>query len=148
MAVDIRTVSVYDDSARELSDYFQGIGSRIEDINRALLLAGTPTVQNVIEIGCGDGRDAKDIVRRTSSYIGFDPSTGMLDLARKRVPGGVFVQADALGFSYPKNIDIVFAFASLLHLPREDIREVFKKIAAVLHEGGDCLHLTQRTGCL
>lgn len=136
MAVDSRTVQVYDTSAKELSEYFSGIGSRTNDIHKAFSLADLSNEPLVVEIGCGDGRDAQEIVKRASSYIGLDPSIGMLEIARKRVPGAIFIQADALGFSYPKNVDIVFAFASLLHLPREDIREVFKKIATVLHRGG------------
>lgn len=136
MSVDDRTVKVYDDSAQGLSDYFQGIGSRTEDIDRAFQLAQSHYPPNVVEIGCGDGRDAEEIVKRTSSYVGFDPSVGMLQLARTRVPKGLFEQADALSFSYPKDTDIIFAFASLLHLPKEDVKSVFEKAHTALKDGG------------
>ena len=45
----------------------------------------------VLEIGCGDGRDAKRIVRFTKNYLGFDISSGMVELAEKRVPQARFL---------------------------------------------------------
>jgi SAM-dependent methyltransferase len=129
-----KTTQVYDDSAEELAAYFSGIGSRVDDIERAISLAGT--ADRVVEIGCGDGRDASEIIKRVSWYEGFDPSKGLLDIARRHEPETSFVQADASSYAYPDNLDIVFAFASLLHVDRTELPSVFARVAQALRQGG------------
>lgn len=129
-----KTVETYDASAQALAEYFKGIGPRIEDIERAIELA--PGHGRVVEIGCGDGRDAKEIVARTGWYEGFDPSGQLLEIARKTLPQTSFKQADALSYQYPENLDVVYAFASLLHLPKDDLQSVFARVAAALRSGG------------
>jgi SAM-dependent methyltransferase len=131
-----KTIETYDRSARQLADYFSGIGPRTDDIEKALELAGSPTEARVLELGCGDGRDASEIIKRVAWYQGIDPSEGLLEIARQKVPQGNFVQTDALSFDYPTNIDVVYAFASLLHVNKDDMPVVFTKISASLKTGG------------
>lgn len=131
-----RTIDTYNESAAELAEYFKGIGPRVKDIDRAFELAGNPEDARVVEIGCGDGRDAEDIFERAGWYQGFDVSEGMIDIAKKHVPGASFEVADALDYDYPENLDIVFAFASLLHLDRQEVSEVLKKVHNALRPGG------------
>lgn len=133
---DKKTVDTYNTSAELLSHFFQGIGSRVADIEKALQLAGVENDAQVVEIGCGDGRDAEEIVSRVASYVGFDPSVGLLEIAHNRLPGAKFIESDALTFDYPKETDVVYAFASLLHLPQEEVREVFVRVHESLRAGG------------
>lgn len=134
--VDQKTISTYNSSAELVSEHFKGVGSRVSDIEKALELAACNRDAAVIEIGCGDGRDAEEIVRRVGAYAGFDPSEGLLEIARRRLPATAFSRSDALGFNYPKNIDVVFAFASLLHSPVEDVQKAFIKVHDSLRPGG------------
>ena len=90
----------------------------------------------VVEIGCGDGRDAEEIVKRVGWYEGFDPSLGLLQLARERLPSASFVEADALSYDYPKGVDIVFAFASLLHVNKANVAKVSQKVRESLRPDG------------
>jgi SAM-dependent methyltransferase len=129
------TVETYDRSAKALAEYFAGIGSRVEIIEEAIGFAGGDALK-VVEVGCGDGRDAIDIVPRVGWYEGFDPSIGLIELARKRLPGTSFVVADALSYEYPADLDIIFGFASYLHLSREDFGTACGKAAAALRPGG------------
>ena len=131
-----QTIDTYNESATELAEYFKGIGPRVKDINRAFELAGNPQNAKVVEIGCGDGRDAEDIFERAGWYEGFDVSEGMIAIAKEHVPGASFKVADAMEYDYPENLDIVFAFASLLHLDREEVSEVLKKVHSSLRPGG------------
>lgn len=134
--IDHTTVDTYDRSAKELAEYFAGIGSRVELIEKALKLAGSPSKARVVEVGCGDGRDAADIVPRVEWYEGFDPSIGLIELARQRLPGVSFVQADALSYKYPESLDVVFGFASFLHLGRESFHSACEKVYQSLRDGG------------
>jgi predicted TPR repeat methyltransferase len=131
-----QTIDTYNKSAKELADYFRGIGSRVNDIELGLRLAGNPKAAKVIEIGCGDGRDARAIVERSDSYIGFDISSELIKLAREYVPTAKFEVADAVTFDYPGGQDVVFAFASLLHLDREELQKVFLAVTEALRSGG------------
>ena len=90
----------------------------------------------MVEIGCGDGRDALEIAKKTKWYEGFDPSIKLLELAKIRVPSVSFVKANALTYRYPKNIDVIFAFASLLHVCKNDLTTVMQKVYSSLRSGG------------
>lgn len=131
------TVDTYNKSAKELAEYFRGIGPRTDDIKRAIELAGNPKDPSILEIGCGDGRDAKEIVQLTPNYTGFDISEELIKIARADVPAGKFEVADAVTYEYPTNsLDAVFAFASLLHLDKDEVRDVLRKVYKSLREGG------------
>lgn len=130
------TIETYDRSARALAEYFKGIGARVDDIERALELAGAAGNIRVLEIGCGDGRDAKEIVKRVGWYRGIDPSTGLIELAKNELPEVEFVLADAQSYEYPENLDVIFAFASLLHVSKESLPLIFQKAMVALKSGG------------
>ncbi len=126
------TITTYDDSAQRLSEFFKGFGARVLDIEHGMQLAGADDTARVIEIGCGDGRDATEIIKRVGWYEGFDPSEGLLQIARARLPDTSFVKADAISYEYPENLDVIYAFASLLHLSKEDLPKVFDKASESL----------------
>jgi SAM-dependent methyltransferase len=131
-----QNIKAYNNSAMELSKYFSGIGSRVADIERGLKLAGKQVNAKAVELGCGDGRDALEIIKRVSQYVGIDPSEGLLNIAKDKNPNGIFILADAIGYEYPKKLDVIFAFASLLHLNQDDIYDVFEKANDALRLGG------------
>lgn len=131
-----QNIKVYDESADDLARHFRGIGSRTADIKRALKLANKTDGAKVVEIGCGDGRDAVEIVKRSVLYEGFDPSKGMLDIAKTRVKNASFVIDDALSYKYPSDVDVIFAFASLLHVDKTDLIDVFRKVHKSLRDNG------------
>ncbi len=139
MSIDPQTIQTYDDAAEQMAAHFQQYkdGVARQEIDKAFELAkGQPS--KIVEIGCGAGKDAAEIVARAGQgqYEGFDPSAKLLEIAKAHVPGASFVQADALSYAYPADTDIVFAFASLLHLNREDFGAACRKIAASLRTGG------------
>ncbi|MEJ0073282.1 MAG: class I SAM-dependent methyltransferase [Candidatus Saccharibacteria bacterium] len=138
MSEDLRqiTIDTYNHSADKLADYFAGFGSRVTDIDRAFELAGNPVQPTVLEIGCGDGRDAKEIVRRTPHYLGMDLSEELIKIARRNVPEGQFEVADMADYEYPPDIDIAFAFASLLHLNKSEVRTVLSGLVQALRPNG------------
>lgn len=130
------TTDTYNKHAAEFAAYFQSIGARTKDIKRTFALAGNPKDAKVLEIGCADGRDAKEIMKFTKNYTGFDVAEEFIKLARANVPGAVFVVGNALTYDYPNDLDIVFAFASLLHLDKHGVKEVLDNVHAALKPGG------------
>ncbi len=132
------TVATYDASAQAMADHFQnyGTGAARKEIDEALRLAGHPKAARVVDIGCGAGKEAAELVPRVGWYEGFDPSGGLLEIAKKNVPGASFVQADASSYRYPEDLDAVFAFASMLHLDKQEFADVCGKVARALRPGG------------
>lgn len=130
-----RTIQTYQDKATELAAYFDTVGLREPDIARAFSFISSKNPR-VVEIGCGNGRDAAIILKYTKNYLGFDISEGMIKLARKSNPSGSFIVADVENYDFEKNIDIVFTFASLLHSPRESVKTIFERIYSALNPGG------------
>lgn len=132
-----RTIQSYNEKAKEFSAKFQSLGPRTEDIERAITLrAKDENFLSVLELGVGDGRDAKEIVKRVSSYVGVEPSEGLLAIAIRDNPGVQFVRNTAQQFVFPANVDIIFASASLLHINQADMRDVLQKSAESLTSGG------------
>ncbi len=132
------TLKVYDTSAKKLESYFAGIGSRVWDIEKAFDLAGAMSgTADVLELGCGAGRDAREIIPRSKTYLGVDYSKGMIDLARENIPSAKFYNADIVTFDYPlEAYDVVFAFAVILHLDKTEFSVLLSKIASSLKPGG------------
>ena len=102
---------------------------------RGLSLAG----RDVLEIGCGTGRNTEWLDERASSVLALDFSEGMLGRARARVrsPRVRFVQHD-IRASWPlaeASSDVVIAMLVLEHI--EHVDAVFAEAARVLRAGGE-----------
>jgi SAM-dependent methyltransferase len=138
MNIDQTTLDTYNNSAEALAAYFKGIGSRTEDIERALTLAGKADQSaDVLELGCGDGRDAKAIISRVASYRGIDYSKALVGIARTVLPEAEFEVADMSCYEFPPEAyDVVYAFASLLHLDKDTVRDVCASVWGSLKQGG------------
>ena len=130
------TRKIYDQSADELSQYYDSIGARGGDIDLAFALADRPQNAIVLEIGCGNGRDAKAILEHTPYYTGIDTSSRMIAKAQDRLPNGNFEEADAITYAYPTLYDIVFAFAPLRHMDLDEVTTVLRKVYDSLRPGG------------
>lgn len=132
------TLDTYNRSANELAKYFKGIGPRVKYIEQALELAGkNDGSADVLELGCGDGRDAVAIIERTHSYTGIDYSVGLIGIAKEVLPAADFRVVDMQNFDYPyKTYDAVFAFASVLHMDKASLRDLMEPAARSLKTGG------------
>lgn len=129
------TVATYNATATEMAKKFCMLGARVEDIERGFRLVGKNN-PHVLEIGCGNGRDAKEITRRTNQYLGIDISKLMITLANKHAPNGNFKIADIEDYLFPENLDLIFSFASLLHSDKENVQKILKRAHNALNSGG------------
>lgn len=132
-----KTIQTYDNHAQEFADYFRKIKtSRVEDINATFNLLDDTLNPSVIEVGCADGRDAEEILKRTVNYIGFDSSKKLIELAKKNLPEGNFLVEDMRTYKFPPSLDIVFAFASFIHLNKKELKAIIMDIHRSLNNGG------------
>ena len=78
---------------------------------------------NVIDAGCGPGRDTQLLHERGLHVTGLDITPGLLKVAQERHPELTFVEGNFLNLPNKNNtLDGIWAHASLLHL--ETIRQV------------------------
>ncbi len=129
------TISTYNKGARAYARKFNEIGPRVNDIKKVFSYIEKINPL-VVEIGCGNGRDGREIMKYTTKYIGIDLSQSMVNLAKILQPNGDFRVADLETFDYPLNSDIIFSFASLLHSNRTKVKQILKHIHRSLIHGG------------
>jgi trans-aconitate methyltransferase len=81
------TIEAYDKNAKHYTDVFDGYGARREDIDRALKLNQSDS-KKVLELGCGNGRDAKYIISEVGveNYLGIDASRELIAFAVEKLP--------------------------------------------------------------
>jgi SAM-dependent methyltransferase len=132
------TLKTYNFSAKELASYFHTIGSRVKYIEAALEMAYKMDGNaDVLELGCGDGWDADDILQRVESYVGLDYSRELIKLARQRLPAADFRVVDVQNYDYPEQAyDVVFAFDLIIHIDKESLNLLMQKVARSLKVGG------------
>ena len=97
-----QTIDTYNNNAQGFANKFDGMGARIHDIEATLALVPKEN-PNVLEIGCGNGRDAVEICKQTKNYAGLDISRKLIGLARKKVSRGRFEVADIETYTFPKH---------------------------------------------
>jgi len=143
----IKTVEAYDKNAQFYADKFDNYGVRVEDIDQALKLNESGS-NKVLELGCGNGRDAEYIISKVGidNYTGIDASAGLIKLARRKIPKGEFHVKDMRSVSYETGtFGIIFCFASVLHLNREELADIIQKCHKWLKIGG-ILYISTKYG--
>jgi len=90
----------------------------------------------ILDIGCGFGKDYHFFKQERYDYVGVDFSEGLLAEARALNPEGQFVLGDMKDLPFKdKSFDGFWAVASLLHIPKQDIRKVLRGIRAKMKNG-------------
>ncbi|MDD3190442.1 MAG: class I SAM-dependent methyltransferase [Candidatus Pacebacteria bacterium] len=130
-----QTINTYSDSAESLAEKFYGLGARVDDIQEIFDLVQKKNPR-VLEIGCCNGRDAKEIIKHTDDYLGIDISAKMIELAHQKVPTANFQIADIENYIFPEKLDVVFAFASLIHAPKKVLKNILSEALTALNNNG------------
>ncbi|MGV3569614.1 MAG: class I SAM-dependent DNA methyltransferase [Ramlibacter sp.] len=115
-------------------------GTRDHDVRQnmqALLrhARGTPPLQ-ILDLGCGPGRDLAAFRALGHAPVGLDGSTSFAAMARQHSGCEVWVQ-DFLALQLPdERFDGIFANASLFHVPSRELPRVLRELYATLKPGG------------
>ncbi|MDX8348186.1 class I SAM-dependent methyltransferase [Cognatiyoonia sp. IB215446] len=93
---------------------------------------------HVVELGCGTGSTALALAPGVQSYLGTDVSSGMIDIARRKLqpdgPEKLKFEVAAAAELPPGPVDAVLAL-NLLHL-LPDLPQVLRNIASALPKDG------------
>ena len=91
---------------------------------------------SVLEIGCGTGNEAILLHRLGYDYVGLDLSLGMLSVAQERSPEANFVCQDLRSPGFARPFDGLVAFASLLHLEKDELVPALNTLRQQIRSGG------------
>ncbi|MCG8490017.1 MAG: class I SAM-dependent methyltransferase [Sneathiellales bacterium] len=94
-----------------------------------------PKGVHILELGCGGGHDARAFMDAGFKVTALDGSAELAAEAEKRIGQDVVVM-DFADLDYHEEFDAIWASASLLHVPSDDLPAVLKKVVASLKEGG------------
>jgi ubiquinone/menaquinone biosynthesis C-methylase UbiE len=105
-----------------------------------LLLSALPQHgRSALDVGCGTGELAIRLAPRYDRVVGVDRDSGMVAVARTRVPDGVtVVEGDALAVEPPDGgFDAITCVASLHHLGHQvGVETALKQLRGMLAPGG------------
>ena len=95
---------------------------------------------NVLELGCGSGKNTEWLISKANKLVGLDFSKNMLDLARKKIKTdrATFIKTD-LNEDWPVNdnsFDLATINLTLEHI--EVLEHIFNALFFKLTQGGKC----------
>lgn len=117
---------------------YDSMGNPTRDLDAELLRADLSTwiLGDVLEVGCGTGKNTSWLVQRARRVVGLDISPEMLARCQERVPGAEVRIAD-LTAKWPvdgEGADVLLADLVLEHV--EDLGHIASESARVLKPGG------------
>jgi SAM-dependent methyltransferase len=96
-----------------------------------------PDGSQVLELGCGDGVPATELLARRHRVTAVDISERQLDRARANVPAATFIHGDMVSMEFePGSFGGVGMFLSMTHVPRDEHPELLRRIHTWLEPGG------------
>lgn len=89
---------------------------------------------NILDAGCGVGRDTQYFIKHGFKVTSFDASPRMVELCNE-YPFAFCEEKSFLTINYPPIFDLVWACASLLHLNKIDFEEALLRLHRSLKPG-------------
>ncbi len=129
------TIAAYD---RMADDYFAETRERDLQADYELLFRHLPGTgaRDLLDLGCGPGRDLRYFASLGHRAIGVDGSARFVAMAQS-YSGCPVLHQDLCKLRLPRDrFDGVFASASLFHVPLEDLPQVLYNIRQTLRPGG------------
>jgi SAM-dependent methyltransferase len=126
------SISYYDANA---AAYFRDtVCADVSDLRRRFL-THVPPGEDVLDAGCGSGRDARAFAEGGYRVMAFDASAEMVKLAAAYT--GLDVKHMTFGdMAWVEEFDGIWACATLLHVPRSELGPTFARFARALRQGG------------
>lgn len=123
------TAEIYDSTIGQMENYNQTYTSYI---------SGLPMKGSLLDLACGSGVISRKIkiARPLLKITGVDFSEGMLSIARKTVPDGVFIEADICTWKPDRSFDGIVLGFGLPYLDDEESVKLISRLSKWLVPGG------------
>lgn len=126
------TLNYYDNNAQEFVENTFSVDTT-ETITR--FVKKIPFGGEILDVGCGSGRDSKCFLELGYKVTAFDASKEIANIAAEKISHPV-LHLQVQEITWENKFDGVWAMASLLHLPKDDIPNAIEKCIGALKEGG------------
>lgn len=127
-----KTQDFYNQNAAE---FFEGTVAADMTQNYTLFLERLPKGAKILDAGCGSGRDSLAFKKLGYEVIAIDGSEELCKLASEYIGQEVkHMQFQELGFE--NEFDGIWACATLLHVPSQELPEVIKSLVKALKKDG------------
>jgi SAM-dependent methyltransferase len=125
------------------SDYYDDhVAEYVQDTQRVEMaelyepfLRHVPARGRILDAGCGSGRDTRAFLVKGYDVVAIDASVQMVEAARV-LTGRPVLQMRFQEIEWAAEFDGIWACASLLHLPRIEMDDVFRRLIRALKPGG------------
>jgi len=141
MSADAKTLAIYDAKA---ADYAKIVVSKAEHKSLIGFVEDLPKGAHVLDLGCGPGHYAAEMLKRGCTVDAVDGSAAMVALAQD-VEGLNATQALFDDLDAAETYDGVWASFSLLHAPRKKLPQHLGQIKRALKPGG-VFHIGMKLG--
>lgn len=100
----------------------------------------------ILDLGCGPGHHSRVFLESGFNVKGVDLSTEMIAIAKKEVVDGDFEVMDIQHLKFKSDsFDGIWASASLLHIPKNNLKIVLKNLYIILAKEG-ILYISLKKG--
>ncbi len=138
-----KTIDIYNKYAKRYHFYNQ---HKLLQFELNEFISMLPKNANVLDAGCGTGRDAKYLSDEGCNVTGIDISEGMLKVARANTKEVTFKKMDILDLKFPEEeFDGIISIVTLLDIPKKNLNKVLENFHKVLKKKG-VIFMTLREG--
>jgi ubiquinone/menaquinone biosynthesis C-methylase UbiE len=138
-----RTIDAYEELAEEYSKTRPGVDAIKEVLD---FFIDNLKGKEILEIGCGPGRDAKYLSEHNLDITGIDLTSNFIEMASQNVPEAKFIQMDMRYLEFPENnFDGIWSCAAFLHIPKNEAKDTLLGFRRVLKHNG-LLYLSVKQG--
>jgi len=130
----LKTIEAYESfSEEDMKDYFDFEGVRCfaeffrENLNG----------RNVLDVGCGPGRDAKYFSENGLDVTGIDLADNFLTIASRMAPKAQFISMDMRKLDFAdSSFDGAWINSSFLHIPKKESKSTLSELKRILKPDG------------
>ena len=96
----------------------------------ARLHAVGPRFARCLDLGCGHGDWTELLAQISGEVFACDVAPAFVEQTRARVPRAIVDRADLRSYRMPRDLDLVYLGAVLMHLPDRDALDVLQRVRA------------------
>ena len=127
-----KTLDYYDNNAKAFAENTSNIVfSKIQDTFLSELKNGA----SVLDFGCGSGRDTCYFLKKGYKVTALDGSAELCRIAKEKT-GISVIHMDFNDFDEQDIYDGIWACSSILHLSKQELKQVLVHMEQALHKGG------------
>lgn len=120
---------------KNADSFFEGSVNADMSSERDRFISYLPAGGTILDAGCGSGRDSKAFLEKGFDVIAFDASEEMCKRASEYI-GQEVINMLFQDLTYKDEFDGIWASASLLHVPMEELPGILMKMKEALKRGG------------